>query len=354
MPPTAAGCRRSRRAASLAARLGAVVVPERIARFPLFSHFAPAQLERLAAALAPREVAAGDLVLRQGDAGREAYLVESGHVRIQRATPYGLFPLAQLDAGDLFGEAGFVDAATRSGDALATTRSTLLVLAHDAVAEPLERDPRLAMALYWAFWRSLSIKLRRTNEKLVRFFAQGPPEARAAGVAARPPSGEFRIDLSTKRSLFTEQKLSSLEINFLTSLSREKKLKPGEVLFREGDPGDAMYVVLDGRVRISKMIPGAGEEALAILERGDYFGEMALIDRQPRSALAKAHDAGAVVLAIPEDVVEGLLDMRKVSSLRLLHILCGLVAKRLREIDDKLVGWFILAGGNWPAGGFSF
>jgi CRP-like cAMP-binding protein len=115
-----------------------------------------------------------------------------------------------------------------------------------------------------------------------------------------------------------------------------------------------MYVVLDGRVRISKMIPGAGEEALAILERGDYFGEMALIDRQPRSALAKAHDAGAVVLAIPEDVVEGLLDMRKVSSLRLLHILCGLVAKRLREIDDKLVGWFILAGGNWPAGGFSF
>jgi hypothetical protein len=42
--------------------------------------------------------------------------------------------------------------------------------------------------------------------------------------------------------------------------------------------------------------------------------------------------------------------MRKVSSLRLLRILCRLVAKRLREIDDKLVGWFILAGGGQPHG----
>ena len=104
--------------------------------------------------------------------------------------------------------------------------------------------------------------------------------------------------------------------------------------------------VVDGRVRIGKQIPGAGEEALAFMERGDWFGEMALIDNQPRSAEATAHDGGAVVLAVPRDVVAGLLDIKKVSSLRLLRILCGLVAKRLREIDDKLVGWFILAGGG--------
>jgi hypothetical protein len=45
-------------------------------------------------------------------------------------------------------------------------------------------------------------------------------------------------------------------------------------------------------------------------------------------------------------VVEGLLDMKKLSSLRLLKILCALVAKRLREVDDKLVGWHILAAGG--------
>ena len=326
-----------------------MVDPERVARFELFSHFSPALLGRLAATLSELPMTAGEALLRQGSGGRDAYLVESGHVRIQRTTPYGLFPLAQLDPGDLFGEGGFVDAAVRSGDVFATSAGALLVLPHDPLAAATERDQRLAMALHWTLWRSLSVKLRRTNEKLVRFFGQKAHDEGRAPAGERPPTGEFRIDLDAKKSLFTEQKLSSLEINFLTSLSREKKLRPGEVLFREGDPGDAMYVVLEGRVRISKIIPGAGEEALAILERGDYFGEMALIDRQPRSALAKAHEAGAVVLAIPKEVVEGLLDMRKVSSLRLLLILTGLVAKRLREIDDKLVGWYILANGNWPS-----
>lgn len=326
-----------------------MVAPERVARFELFSHFSPTLLGRLAATLSELPMAAGDALLRQGGGGRDAYLVESGHVRIQRTTPYGLFPLAQLDPGDLFGEGGFVDAATRSGDVVATSAGALLVLPHDPLAAASERDQRLAMALHWALWRSLSLKLRRTNEKLVRFFGHKDPGLEPPAASERAPSAEFRIEMDAKKNLFSEQKLSSLEINFLTSLSREKKLRPGEVLFREGDPGDAMYVVLEGRIRISKIIPGAGEEALAILERGDYFGEMALIDRQPRSAFAKAHDAGAVVLAIPKDVVEGLLDMRKVSSLRLLLILTGLVAKRLREIDDKLVGWYILAGGNWPS-----
>ena len=111
-----------------------------------------------------------------------------------------------------------------------------------------------------------------------------------------------------------------------------------------------MYVVLEGRVLISKFIPGAGEEALAFLERGDYFGEMALIDRAPRSAAGarprrrrgRAGDPGRGRRA-------GILDMRKVSSLPLLQILCALVAKRLREIDDKIVGWYILSGGESPS-----
>ena len=70
------------------------------------------------------------------------------------------------------------------------------------------------------------------------------------------------------------------------------------MIFREGEKGNEMYVVLEGRVMISKYIPGAGEEALAFLERGGYFGEMALIDNEPRSADAKAHEGGAVVLVI--------------------------------------------------------
>ncbi|HNU83580.1 MAG TPA: cyclic nucleotide-binding domain-containing protein, partial [Thermoanaerobaculia bacterium] len=107
-------------------------------------------------------------------------------------------------------------------------------------------------------------------------------------------------------------------MNLLSTLSRERRLAPGEVLFREGDAGNEMYILLSGRVMISKYIPGAGEEALAFLERGDFFGEMALIDNQPRSADARAHDGEAVVLGIPRGIVDDLLDPKKVSYEQLL------------------------------------
>lgn len=314
----------------------------------LFAHFRSAERRELAAAAVGRAYPPETTVLKQGDPTLDAYVIDRGLVEIQRKTPYGQFTLAQLGHGHLFGEASFIDSAARSGDAVTRTDAALIALPFAATRELLARDPRVAAALYWTFWKSLSAKLRRTNDRLTRFFANAPHLPVAPASAPKVATGDFRLDIREKRDLFAEQKLSPLEINFLTSLSRERKLKAGQVLFHEGDPGDAMYVVLGGRVLISKYIPGAGEEALAILDRGDYFGEMALIDGAPRSAQARAHDGGAVVLAIPGEVVTGILDVHKVSSLPLLKILCGLVTKRLRELDDKIVGWYILAGGEAP------
>ena len=318
---------------------------QRLRQLELFAHFGDSQLERLAGSVSRSRYPAGVTVLKEGDPTQDAYLIDTGRIRIQRATPYGKYPLAVLESGDMFGEAAFVDAGARSGDAFAETATDLLILNPLALTTLIARDQGVALGLYWAFWRSLSRKLRATNESLAQFFSHGVPPSIPAGRSARHPTGEFHVDIAAKRDLFLEQKLASMEINFLASLSKEKKLQAGETIFREGDAGDAMYVVLEGRVMISKHIPGAGEEALAFLERGDYFGEMALIDNEPRSAEAKASDGGAVVLAIPREVVNQLLGVQRVSSLRLLRILCSLVAKRLREIDDKIVTWYILAGG---------
>lgn len=317
-----------------------------LGRRELFSHFTAAQLDKLAACVSLASHRSGEVILRQGDPTVEAYVIDSGAVRIKRDTPYGEFSFAELGEGDLFGETAFVDRQARSGDAVAIADCELLRLNPVALSAEMEGDRGLSVALYWTFWKSLSRKLRDTNDKLSRFFSgsAGPPESqRPAGGA---PGPDFRVDLDAKRRVFEEQRLSNLEINFLASLSREVKLAPDEVIFHEGDEGDSLYIVLEGRVMISKMIPGAGEEALAFLERGDYFGEMALIDKQPRSADAKADSRGAVVLAIPGHVLEGILDIQKVSSLRLLRVLCSMVAQRLRELDDKIAGWFMLSGGE--------
>lgn len=320
---------------------------DRLKRWEAFSHFSKDQLESVEACVAAVRYPRESSIVKQGESTFETYLIEAGKVRIKRKTPYGDYTLARLGPGDLFGEASFVDHATRSSDAVAEDDLQLLGFNADALEALLEKDRRLALALYWTFWKSLSRKLRDTNIRLENFFSEGRRSFPDPQPAAPPDgSAEFRVDLASKRKLFEEQRLSRLEINYLTTLSQERRLAPGEVLFEEGDLGDEMYVVLEGRVMIYKFIAGAGDEALAFLERGDYFGEMALIDREPRSAYARADERGAVVLAIPGEVVSGILDIGKVSSLPLLKILCSLVAKRLRELDDKLIGWYILAGGG--------
>ena len=322
-------------------------IQESLRKWESFSHFSDQQLARLDGCVSRVRFPADAAILRQGEPTLDAYLVESGRVRIERRTPYGLFTLAVLKPGELFGETAFVDRRPRTSDAVAVEETEALTFSPAALASLLESDPTISAALYWVFWKCLSAKLRQTSDNLTYLFSQ--TSRRPAAVPSSPVSG-FHVDLSDKRRLFEEQRLSSLEINFLTSLTKERKYEPGQVIFSEGEEAEEMYVVLDGRVRISKDIAGSGEEALSLLERGAYFGEMALIDRKPRSADARAHDEGAVVLAIGREVLEGILGMQRLASARLLSILCNVVADRLRELDKKLIGWLILAGGQvaWP------
>lgn len=66
------------------------------------------------------------------------------------------------------------------------------------------------------------------------------------------------------------------------------RLEPGEVVFREGDPGDSLFLVGEGSVKISKRGRGGEQETLGFIQRDSFFGEMALLDGQPRSAMACA------------------------------------------------------------------
>ncbi|MEM8961706.1 MAG: cyclic nucleotide-binding domain-containing protein [Acidobacteriota bacterium] len=318
---------------------------DRLRQFEVLSHFSDEQLNTLAGCTSRVRYPKDVTVFQEGDASQDAYLIDTGVVRIQRSTPYGEFSLADLERGEMFGENSFIDANPRSGEARLVEDATLFPLNPRALGLIMERDKRFQVALYWSFWKSLANKLRKTNEHLAHFFSKNA-QLQAVEDSDDSPERNIRVGINAKRSLFQEQKLTPMEINLFATLSKEQRLTSGEVIFREGQAGDRMFIVLEGRVMISKQIAGAGEEALAILERGDYFGEMALIDHQPRSADAKAHEDGAVVLSISRDVIENVLDIQKVSSLTLLKLMCDLVAKRLREVDDKLIGWYIFSAGS--------
>ncbi len=312
-----------------------------------FSHFSEEHLRQLGRCTRSEWVAEGSRVFSEGDGSFAIHGVASGQLRVERATNYGPLVLSRHGAGALVGDCEFIDRKARFANAVAESDISLITLDPEKLATLAAGDRAFDLALAWALWKSLSAQLRQANARLSSFFGETPPARQELDPGAeQTPRDEFRVEIEAKRSLFQEQTLTNMEINFLASLSQEERFGAGDLIFREGDDGDKMYVVLEGQVMISKFIPGAGEEALAFLDRGTYFGEMALIDDMPRSAEAKAHTDGAIVLAIPRDVVAGILDINKVSSIRLLKILCSLVAQRLRESDEKLLGWHLLAGGK--------
>ncbi|HYO95497.1 MAG TPA: cyclic nucleotide-binding domain-containing protein [Polyangiaceae bacterium] len=143
-----------------------------------------------------------------------------------------------------------------------------------------------------------------------------------------------RYDQLARVDLFSGLKPVALEL--LARVSSEETHAPGTKIFQQGDAGDKLYLILEGRVRISRDSAGMGEEALAVLGPGQVFGEMALLDDSPRSADARAHER-CRLLVIPKDAFDDLLFMHKDLAYEVLWNVVRLLVGRLRETSDKLM-----------------
>lgn len=121
----------------------------------------------------------------------------------------------------------------------------------------------------------------------------------------------------------------------VASIAAEESYGVSHVLFREGEPGDKLYVILEGKVRISRQVAGMGEEALAVLGAGSAFGEMALIDDVPRSADAIIHERSRL-LVISKEAMQDLLFIHKDLAYEILWNIVKILSRRLRDTNDKM------------------
>jgi len=136
--------------------------------------------------------------------------------------------------------------------------------------------------------------------------------------------------------------LSAAQLNRIAALLTERDYTAGTHIFHEGETGPEFYVVLSGKVRISKAVPGIGEEALAILEPGAHFGEMALVDESTRSADAIAH-VDCKLGVFPRAEFDQLMFMDKEIAYSVLWTFVRTLSARLRETNEKIKGFFALA-----------
>jgi len=114
---------------------------------------------------------------------------------------------------------------------------------------------------------------------------------------------------------------------------KEKRLRPGEVLFREGDPGNEMFLVRTGTIVVSKHVKGRVEQVLARNGPGDFFGEMSLFDRLPRSATIQA-ETSVWLMALSGDDLDRLIEVSPRAASAFFFQLVQVFIRRLRDTTD--------------------
>ena len=323
-----------------------ITISAELRKLTVFQHMKDEQIFRLSKFVRIEGFVAGDFVFREEDKSMDFYVVRDGRIEIRKETPFGPQILGTLMSDHIFGEMNFIDRTHRSSDSTAADSSSCYTFSFSALDQAMDEDKEMAVGLHWAFWRSLSEKVRDANEQLKLFFQEDAKKgAGRKRVEGKREMQQITVKSEDKVDLFKERGLSAAEMKLLATFSTEERFREGSLMFREGEKGDKLYIVLDGRVRISKFIPGVGEEALAVLDRGEFFGEMALIDDAPRSADAKAHETDATVLSIDRATLNEILSMDPHASLQFLNLLCRMISRRLREINDKIVQWKYMSGG---------
>ena len=282
-----------------------------------------------------RRVPAGATLYRAGDPSGEIFLVLSGEIEIARDTAVGPQAMGISSEGDFAGEEALVGA-RRTSQARAVAPSALLGFSPEFLFEATERA---------AWLRYLRGRLARRLAGLNRLFQDFfPGEAPAAAPVSASPGDAVALSPEEKTRSLTSGGMPASDRYLFAAFAEEKRFAPESLIFAEGDPGDALYVVARGRVRISRQLAG-GEEALAILGPGELFGEMALLDPAAtgRSADARAHEE-ASLLVLTRERFEGLERADPEGCGELSTMLCRLAAGRCVETAERLARWRVMAG----------
>ena len=213
----------------------------------------------------------GSVIVQQGDSADAYYVITDGRARITRTTDDGVeVPLDTLKAGDSFGESGLTDALRRSASVRASTDVTALRLDRALFQALLAEYPDIRQAL----------ELQARHRALAGFF--------------RTVTAFHDLDDEG-----LEQLLRALE---------SRQVAAGTVLIREGDPPGPMFIVEEGRLRVTNRVNGRDVDR-AFLRTGDFVGELSVLKGAARSATVTAVSASRLFVLTAESL-RSLLEVR--------------------------------------------
>jgi CRP-like cAMP-binding protein/Fe-S-cluster-containing dehydrogenase component len=236
---------------------------ELLKQVPMFADLGADLLAEVAAGSTLRYFAANTPIFREGDYGESFFVILSGAAHAVATTGEGLkIFYGTMKQYDFFGEMAVLTGFPRSATVTATTDTVVLEIAKEILIDLMDES------------------------RLVK------------GTVSQAYADRTLHTLFSRVPLFIG--LSKTSLGLLTSKVRLRTFQAGAVIIRERDPGDSLYVIRNGVVKISKWM-GDRERVLAYLRDGTYFGEMALIRDEPRAATVTALTKVEVAQVMRED-----------------------------------------------------
>ena len=128
--------------------------------------------------------------------------------------------------------------------------------------------------------------------------------------------------------------LSNRDLNAVFNLIHDRSYIKDEYIFHQGDPGIGLYIIREGEVKIERKLVSAETISLAKFKTGDFFGELALLDDEKRSASAIAESEVKLAVIFKPDLDEFISHTPK-RGIKILQGISHVVAVRLREVNEE-------------------
>jgi CRP/FNR family transcriptional regulator/CRP/FNR family cyclic AMP-dependent transcriptional regulator len=129
--------------------------------------------------------------------------------------------------------------------------------------------------------------------------------------------------------LFAE--LQGADIDLIAQRVRQRRYRGGEAIFHRDDPGHALYIILSGRVKVHNETPDGSDVILAVLAEGEFFGDLSILDGEPRSADVSTLEPTEALVLTRDDLLDCIRQAPQI-AINLLATLAG----RLRRTNESL------------------
>lgn len=143
------------------------------------------------------------------------------------------------------------------------------------------------------------------------------------------------MDPASLKGLPIFQDLSAEELALVAKAAFERSYRDQSTLFLENMPGEVMYIIKSGSVDLSKRTPSGEDKTFVTLQAGEFFGEMALLDENARSASATVRDGGELIVLSKKSLRE-LIASHPAVAAKLLYNILRVVNTRLRRMTELI------------------